>query len=384
MEETSISFLLGAGFSVPMGYPTANGLNEMLLNCNNISISRNGELVTKKFDFGDANSYTEYFDFCKVLMLYYNDKVKPFDYEEFYDYYENKDSKTDKSLIKLFNSRIYDNGNANFDYYYSKIDDIYNQLIFLYLEDEGKKFCSNKSLHYNTSYKNFLDYIETYSKDSIINVHTLNHDLLFEQLCDSKCINHRMSDGFDKSNSPYYTDLEGEACKYQLEQYTGVYNNKLRLYKLHGSLNYYRCYVQNKNIIDEVYLKKGYGIGIDYFYKKEDKEGDLSYIPWLINDHPDFLTGTTFKILRYKELLYKRLLEHFEENLKKAQKLVIIGYGCKDSEINRIIVECYGKDKPCYIVDPFPSDQINDFISTMGSNTKLIQKNLEHLDIADM
>ena len=103
-----------------------------------------------------------------------------------------------------------------------------------------------------------------------------------------------------------------------------------------------------------------------------------------INYHPDFLTGTTFKIIRYREpLLYQKLFKLFEDNLEQADMLIIIGYGCKDSEVNKIIMEKFGKDKPCFIVDPYAGDTVKDFIKEMGDNTKLISKSLDSLQIAD-
>lgn len=71
------------------------------------------------------------------------------------------------------------------------------------------------------------------------------------------------------------------------------------------------------------------------------------------------------------------------DNLEQADMLIIIGYGCKDLEVNKIIMEKFGKDKPCFIVDPYAGDTVKDFIKEMGDNTKLISKSLDSLQIAD-
>ena len=66
--------------------------------------------------------------------------------------------------------------------------------------------------------------------------------------------------------------------------------------------------------------------------------------------------------------------------------LIIIGYGCKDSEINKYIIEYFGKDKPCFVIDPFAKtgDEIYDFITKMETNTSLISKQIEILSMSDM
>lgn len=123
----------------------------------------------------------------------------------------------------------------------------------------------------------------------------------------------------------------------------------------------------------------------DYFKEeKKDKDGNLVYENCWVNYHSDFLTGTTSKIIRYREpLLYQKLFKLFENNLTKSDMLIIIGYGCKDSEVNKIIVDKFGKNKPCFIVDPYAGDTVQSFIKEMGNNTKLITTPLNYLKMDD-
>lgn len=61
-----VSFLLGAGFSAPAGYPTAGKLNDLISNCSfgNIGFSPSGQLCMgidgSKPDFGYQNSYNDF------------------------------------------------------------------------------------------------------------------------------------------------------------------------------------------------------------------------------------------------------------------------------------------------------------------------------------
>ena len=65
MKYKSISFLLGAGFSAPMGYPIGNQLNKRLQNYRrySVGISSNGNLFflnPNQQDNSVGNSYSVY------------------------------------------------------------------------------------------------------------------------------------------------------------------------------------------------------------------------------------------------------------------------------------------------------------------------------------
>lgn len=395
--EKSISLLLGAGFSAPKGYPIGNQLNESLLACNgdNFAFSPSGNLVVNsdstKPDLGYKNQYDCYFDFCVDLINYYNSNIKSFDYEEFYDYLKN-DAKNDLALLDFFKTKNYSGENADLNDYIFQIDNIFNQLVSFYLEDcAGKNRHDDEPFYLKPSfegYTGFLNCIENFLKEYAVNVHTLNHDLFFERLNNTEWFNGELCDGFEELGSPYYGKLLHDNRSYmcRLERYTGNYDKKLRLYKLHGSKDYY-LYSKNEGgtFIPENYIKSKWGIGSsDFFKEKKDENENLSYDNCWINYHPDFLTGTTSKIIRYREpILYQKLFDKFENNLKKADILIVIGYGCKDSEVNKIIIEKFEKSKPCYIIDPFAGNNVIHFIEEMGGNTRLITKQLDSLQVLD-
>lgn len=397
IKEKSLSFLLGAGFSAPKGYPIGNQLNDKLLNCTdeNFVFSTDGSLIINgdgtRPNIGFDIPYDKYFIFCSDLMRYYNENIKSFDYEEFYDYLKNE-AKNDTALADFFAKKRYNGGKAKLYNYLFQIDNIFNQLVSFYLKDSnGKDRYDDEDFHLKPNfdgYTGFLNCMETFLKEYTVNVHTLNHDLFFERLDRTQWINGKLCDGFEEHDSPYYGKLihDTGSCKCRLERYTGNYDTNLRLYKLHGSKDYYLFSRTEENtFIPETYIKGKMGIGSrDFFKETKDKDGNLVCDNCWINYHSDFLTGTTSKIIRYREpLLYKKLFKLFEDNLAKANRLIIIGYGCKDSEINEIIMEKFGKDKPCYIVDPFAGDTVKNFIKKRSGNTKLISKSLESLQIAD-
>jgi hypothetical protein len=158
----------------------------------------------------------------------------------------------------------------------------------------------------------------------------------------------------------------------------------VRLYKLHGSFDYGVYHGSNGSIMSpENYLKTKWGIGFSNFYKEKIVNNELEYERDWVNYHADFLTGTTSKIERYNEpLLYKKLFELFRKNLSNSEKLVIVGYGAKDSQVNKMILENFDfKVNPVFIVDPFPSEQVKELQSQI--NAKLIVKDLNDIVMSD-
>lgn len=196
-------------------------------------------------------------------------------------------------------------------------------------------------------------------------MHTLNHDLLFESFNNTGYINGCISDGFDEYGSEYYGKLIHDNRTYhcRLERYTNRYNTAIRLFKLHGSLDYVPFYreVENGFMIPDRYVKIKWGMGAGDIMKS--RKSKLGYNISPSEYHADFLTGTTSKIQRYNEpLLFRKLFKRFKKNLRQADKLIIIGYGCKDKGINEIMKEYFDyQHKPSFIVDKYAGDMVVEF-----------------------
>lgn len=389
----SISILLAAGFSAPKGYPVGNTLNESLtkLDTSKISFSPDGRLAVSidgnKPDFGYRTSYDLEFEFCLDLIKHYNQKKGNFDYEEFYDYLL-EEAVNDKEAEDLATDYL-----KNKDYFQIifALRNIYNQLVAYFLKDGiGTNWYDNEPYQIGNTYSGytgFLRYLKHIGNTNIVNIHTLNHDLFFESLNKTDFLSGELCDGFEELGSQYYGTLsiDNRSYKCRLQRYTGDYSKKYRLFKLHGSLDY--CvYYRNDGIslVAENYIKSRYAIGVSNILKEiRDKKGILSYERCFVNYHADFLTGTTSKIKRYEEpLLYNKLFDIFKANLKDANKLIIVGYGAKDSEVNKLIVENFDfKNKKTFIVDPYAGTTVESFARVI--NAKIIKKQLESLILTD-
>jgi hypothetical protein len=390
---SSTSILLGAGFSVPMGYPTGVELNKKILKCKGTEFGfhTDGRLCVDSSktngrpDFSYRTFNDVELDFCLALIKYYDENISRFDYEEFYDFVIDK-ARDDERVAEVAKPFLNILHTKTTDLVY-KLRNIYIQIVGFYLRDgAGKKWYDGESLICKPlfpGYTGFLNCMEQWGDSGIVNIHTLNHDLFFERLAITDWIQGELSDGFQELGSPYYSELSADGGRYKvrLQYYTGHYKHKFRLYKLHGSRDYVVFY-NSKGVVlsPECYIKTQYGINLTKLFKETTDENGAPDHDWCwVNYHADFLTGTTSKIERYSEpLLFSKLFDYFRNNLNEAEQLIIIGYGAKDREINRILSECFDHAaKPCFIVNPYPGAEVLELKDKLGA--VLIKDYLDNL-----
>lgn len=374
-ERKHVAFLVGSGFSVPCGMPTGRQLNDYVLNIekNPITFDYAGKLAVSqdgiKHTIGSPFDYC--LSFCSEAMKEYS-KSHEFDYEQFYDFisgdsvYEDQYQNLAKPYLSMF---------SDYHQLVYNMKTVYNQLIEYKLK-EGRKTEIKENEYASDKfwkYESFVKYLDKLSINYIVDIFSLNHDLLIENLPRTNWLQHEdISDGFHSYRSPYYGELECNGQKYdcRLEEFKAYYNTAIRLYKLHGSLDYLlfkRC-DNNGFYRNDKMIKVPYGIAIDKTKKQNNHR--LGYIEdWIEYSH-DFLSGTLSKIHHYNDSFYRKLFNRFRLNLKKAECLIIIGYGGRDSGINKYILDFFDyRDKPSFIVDPFyqSNEDLKRFGETIGA-----------------
>lgn len=376
----NISFLLGAGFSIPEGYKGVNELNNSLvdLKCNDFSIHTDGTLSVGTQYVSSYNKYIPIFIKC----LKYYTLFRQFDYERYYDFLK-ANQRGSNIFFKLYLSWLCKINGIDFGHeeVVSKMTNILNQLVFELLSHP--KSCKLQSQYLNKptypNYNGFLNTIENIWKGgAAINFHTLNHDLLFERLMNSAWFQNNYSDGFTKSNTPFYgIDIKG--TRKSLAYFDDNYPSQIKLYKLHGSFDYYPYHLRDSKMIDS-YIKIDFDIVNSNLFKNVtnpliEECNDFG------NYHSDFLSGTTSKIGRYNETFYANLLNHFKNNLKNSERLIIIGYGCSDKGINKIIKENF-KSKPITIINPKPGTKVKVFAKNLKA--RLLEKYIDNITMNDI
>ena len=393
-QKESVAFLLGAGFSIPMGYPKGTDVNNGILDFDKqpAAFSPAGVLATNtdgtKPDFGYTNNYDQAFCLCKDLIAAYNRRVVEFDYEQFMDVLHSKDLHIEYASV----FEKYKTETENPYFLSGNLPDIYSQMVAHLLKDaDNKSWYEGEPTHigpYSSEprafYNSFLQYLSKLKEDYLVNIHTLNHDLFMESFNRSEYINGDMSDGFDDYGSRYYGRLNvvgRDSYRCRLERYTGRYYGKpIRLYKLHGSLNYVMMHRDaGFGLVDDCEVKFRYGMGLmDLERERSKKNGyDNDYISY----HADFLTGSTTKTSYYRTKFYKKLFRKFGNNLINAKVLIVIGYGGKDEGINDYLLNYFDyQNKPCYFIDPgiYHNTQLKALADKMKA--KKIDKSISDFD----
>jgi len=371
-----ISILTGSGFSVPDGLPTVSQLNQRLSNIQESEIFigsdqtaffLNGQLDNNRWEKSDERVFMQDF------LEYYRTKVlaspADFHYETFFDFYSGYlRNKTNADAIEAFyqrfNNKLFADGDGSRDCH-NRIADFgrsFNQLLGSLLHKPD--YLHDVSTLNYPLYETFIQFISTLLQTRNIYFHTLNHDLLFDYVGRHHSDLWQLySDGFTLWGSPYYGSLfvdHNQGTRHQvkksyqvkLEYFDDRFDKPLRYYKLHGSINNRIFYTDDG---EQVRVKNQYGVSR---YSKEVFDAPSNtYQQGGVMDRvdPDFLSGTTTKILHYSgDSYYKKLFDHFQQNLQESSHLVVVGYGFRDSGVNQFLVDHFLKDgKKMIVVDPY-------------------------------
>lgn len=363
-----ISILLGSGFSFPAGLPLVSKLNNTLTSLKPEDIFWGSDRYVfllkgerdpnEDFTIHKRRFFTEFIDFyCEQIGGKEN-----FNYEKFYDDYTvfSRELKNPnfKEFCDSFRKRYNQHGIMDDDVnLMSSFNDGFYQILRFLL---GRaKFFENTVFQMNyTGYESLIHYlVDLVNEGYIVHIHTLNHDLLFEHIGNSTEIQSYFCDGYSELGTKYFGDFVYRSSisvnfKVRLKSFQNLYYLPIRFYKLHGSIDTYSFNLAYPNP-DRTRIKTNYGV--DDFWKEvyDEKTDTFSYARGITSVYPDFLSGTTEKILNYSDPYYETIFNHFKANLESSSKLIIIGYGGGDSGINDFILRHFMTQGriPC-IIDP--------------------------------
>lgn len=379
---SSVSLLIGAGFSIPLGYPSANALTSSLLGLapDVFSIQSDGTiymLPTGQADNpGNMGNFIHKHFFVEV-MDYYIKRFGGFQYEDFFDHlFQNRNDNGRDVGLEAFIKAFY--AKHNVGHLHHPVDFITTALKLLdqcvthfIVDGFGKQFYERVYLGIGTvpEHHNILTCIKKLGENNTVHIHSLNHDMVFERYNSSDYLQGELADGFEELGSPYYTRPDMGHYKgrmIRISNFTNKYGKTFNLYKLHSSVDYYTFYGEKDGVMfPETMVKTGMWIRTTELYKEVNNGGQLEYFNSWAAYKPDFLTGTNSKILRYKDKVYfEPQFKNFENNLKQSDMLLVVGYGCNDKEVNNVVYNNFpiGK-KPVYVASsPTPSQPIIDFM----------------------
>jgi len=170
----------------------------------------------------------------------------------------------------------------------------------------------------NASYLNLFADAARDKRVNMLDLFSLNHDLLLEQYFMKNNIS--VIDGF----TPLNNDLRcWQASLYEKDE------PKLRLYKLHGSINW--CRVRNE---DNPLYSQQIVIATDPDHSKDKKGNYLTLL-----DERSFLIGTFNKMLDYTAKdIFLQLFCIFRQHLYGSSRLIVSGYSFSDKGINSVLI----------------------------------------------
>jgi hypothetical protein len=148
--------------------------------------------------------------------------------------------------------------------------------------------------------------------DITLDIFTLNHDLLIERLLKKIA----PADGFDPHDGDVRWFNHGS---YQDD------TKRVRLYKLHGSLDWWRLSSATNPLVGLAALDDPSAIGW------RSAHGDLF---GKVDSLPEFLAGSYNKMDMYRYGIYAHLHNAFAATLREQDVIVMSGYGWNDRGIN--------------------------------------------------
>lgn len=321
-SNLKLGFLIGAGVSMPAGMPSTEDITNQVL-----SGERYYRHSNTIYDFFEDKLFAcyvpailEFLGWVKYDLTKFHYSEHPINYEDIYYIVEQlHDTITNefenpaisplidryRLLFQVLNEISFENNAIKaLINHFDNDHEIFDKLI-----KESCNYIKDVVWHMLAKEVNCFKNLEVFrdiAQDSEINqfnIFSLNHDLMLEKAFESWQINY--NDGFiDQKETTYSWRKNLENRK-----------EKVRLLKLHGSINWFRY--GSSEIIEKI-----------------------SPVPDSLerNSRPEFLVGTFNKMLHYTSVLYMSSVCEFFRSLNDISTLLVSGYSFGDKGINNIII----------------------------------------------
>ena len=338
----TITFFLGAGFSKAAKYPLGEDLNKEL----------------KEFLINGTNSNEFSVSIANYLVNEYEEQYGKFDYERFYEFL----LRYDDEHLEFFNEVdknepeteiiVTKEQKKKFEDYFRNHSGSRGQNILNIEREFNLKlydiFSNPEKQEETSKYSAFVNFINSMEANGfLINIFSLNHDRLIENLFHKNGI--CFSDGFCRNEIQYeYINKNGSRNK--LFSFRNNFNENLRLFKLHGSIDTYVIRPRDGSNLDFVKPEvdeQPYSLLEKYKIKdlKLDKNLD-------VNPMPSFLTGKDSKLWYCKNQVYFfEVFQRLKESAKDTDIMIFIGYSFSDRYIDDEYLKEVIKKENTHIID---------------------------------
>lgn len=348
----SLAFLFGSGISIPADIPSMSKITNIILHGKGIRRHSTGTYEFGEPLYAHANFNDEYVP--KVVSFLNRLKIEIDVY-----YLSDNNRSTNYEDLYYLSSQIHDSELGEYDNpaIQPLIDKILPDIKSLLvggkkeirkkwelhqLASESCNYISDVVWHLLNKKPKKIEHL-TFVKQCILNddfqkifIFTINHDTLLEQFFAQYGIEY--IDGFGQpiNNVRYWSlDLFDNA------------NQKVHLFKLHGSINWFSFRSDAQDSDNEVI---GLPLESDIWHTK-NPHGELQRP---IDGRPLFLAGTFNKMLYYTSGIYAGIYCRYLENLRSTGMLIICGYGFGDKGVNNSIIDwIYGEPgRKMFVIHP--------------------------------
>lgn len=322
-----ICFLVGAGISRHAGFPGPKEITKFMFDCEECFRYTDGTYVFSscrslpEVHTKPVSIIKEYLCFLKEEISQYYDGKKVVDYEDlFYMASQIADAQSkeyDNPAIQPMLDKILSKGFLDsWEKMGSKGEGLFKEARYYITDAVRKKLWL--PLPEDTTYLNLFADASRDKRVKTLDVFSLNHDLLLEQYFMKNNIS--IIDGFTTSDR----DLRyWQVSLYEKDE------PKLRLYKLHGSINW--CRIRNE---DNPLYSQQIVIATVPDHSKDKKGNYLTLL-----DERSFLIGTFNKMLEYTAKdIYLQLFCIFRQHLHASSRLIVSGYSFGDKGINSVLI----------------------------------------------
>lgn len=365
-SSKKIVFLFGSGISIPAELPSINELTQTILCGEGIIRATDGTYYLGDSQSG-YNLTNEYMPRVRAFLkrikaeidiYYYRDSRKT-NYEDLYyvvsQIKDDEDGEYDNPAIKPLIDKIYPDIKPLFD---KRENDTHYDWTLLDLATESANCIRDVVWRCLLQAPKRLDHFNLirdacHDKNiSNIDIYTLNHDTLLEQYLSNANI--QVNDGFGspQENSKRYWNPE-------LFEKNDL---KIRLFKLHGSINWFAFTPNQKGGLEEIAIPLDWDI-----WHTKDLNGQRQ---WPAGGRPKFLTGTFNKMLNYSSDIYADQHCQFHKSLQGTKTLIVCGYGFRDKGINIKIAEWVYADEQhkLLVIHPKPDELIASARGVVSNN----------------
>ncbi len=327
VRSGNICFLLGSGISLPAGFPGTKEITKFIFDCEECYRHTGGTYMFSscpslpEVHTEPVSIIKEYLSFLKEEIFQYYKSKKVVNYEDlFYMASQIADAQSkeyDNPAIQSLLDKILSKGFLDsWEKMGSKGHGLFKEARHYIIDAVRKKLFL--PLPKDTAYLNlFADAVRD-KRVNTLDVFSLNHDLLLEQYFMRNKIG--IIDGF----TPLKNDVRyWKASLYEENE------SKLRLYKLHGSIDW--CRVRRE---DNPSYSQQIVIATDPDYAKDKKGNYLTLL-----DERSFLIGTFNKMLEYTATdIFFQLFCIFRQHLHASSRLIVSGYSFGDKGINSVLI----------------------------------------------